>query len=159
MDRKKRVLPLFAILLTLALSTVTLIAENYATGIISIDLPANYHIAYSEHKKISSPIPGAKATMESSALFLSNEGKKIFLFYWSGDSSRNLGPMKAIKHREIKVAGKTCRLVETSMFMGLKQKVNAFFCKLNDKNTLMIYTPNLMSKNFQEFLQRISLEN
>jgi len=69
MDRKKRVLPLFEIMLTLTLSTVTLIAENYATGIISIDLPANYHIAYSEHKKISSPIPGAKATMESSALF------------------------------------------------------------------------------------------
>ncbi len=133
-------------------------AANHKIAFVNLDIPSDYHMVSSRQQEIPSPIPGAKATIESYAIFHSDKKGDIHLFVWQGDLPRDLGPMKSTASWPVKVDGIECEMAETSIFMGLEQKVAALFCPVDDRGRLMLYSPELSADDIRELLANISIE-
>ena len=115
------------------MNTVWLIA------ILTLTLPSEYAPRSSRTQSFALPGPPGMTTNEQFRSWAAPGGRELYLFYWT-PYARDLGPMAIASGFPAQVAGQQTRIVETTMFMGRKQRVLATHLGFQDQRAaVMIY--------------------
>ena len=81
--------------------------------------------------------------------------KGAHLFYWT-PAARDLGPMVVVSEFPARVAGQDTKIIETSMFMGTKQRVLVAHLGFKEKGSAMIYAIGLDRREFESILAGVT---
>jgi len=126
-------------------------------GGLSLSLPPGFvRQAYEESREPQLDIPGQFVDQ----VFASWEGpggRRFSLFYWSTYPPRDLGPMVAAKRWKVMIAGREAEVAETTMFMGLPQRVLVTWLEPPGRaGRFMMYAKNVPRETFEAILATMS---
>lgn len=128
------------------MTTVWLIA------ILSLTLPSEYRARSSTTESFPVPGPPGMTTNQEFRSWVAPGGRELYLFYWT-PYPRDLGPMAVAAEFPARVAGQDTKIIETSVFMGRKQRVLVAHLGFKDqKASAMIYAVGMDRKEFESIL-------
>lgn len=128
----------------------------WLAAILSLALPSEYRPQSSRSGSFPLPGPPGTVTHEEFRSWVAPGGKAIYLFYWT-PAARDLGPMAAESEVPARVAGEDTTIIETSMFMGRKQRVLVTHLGFEDqKASAMIYAVGVDRREFEAILAGIT---
>jgi len=128
----------------------------WLVAILSLTLPSEYQPRATRTETFPLPGPAGAKTNEEFRSWLAPGGKELYLFYWT-PSARDLGPMAIAAEFPARVAGQDTKIIETSMFMGTKQRVLVAHLGFKDQRaSAMIYAIGLDRREFESILAGVS---
>ncbi len=128
----------------------------WLVAILSLALPSEYRPQSSRAQSFPLPGPPGTTTNEEFRSWVAPGGKAIYFFYWT-PSARDLGPMKVESEVPARVAGRDTTIIETSMFMGRKQRVLVTHLGFEDQRaSAMIYAVGVDRGEFESILAGIT---
>lgn len=128
----------------------------WLVAILSLTLPSEYRPESSRTQPFPIPGPPGTTTSEEFRSWAAPGGKALYLFYWT-PAARDLGPMVVVSRSPARVAGQDTEIIETSMFMGVKQRVLATHLGFEDqKASAMIYAVGVGHDEFESLLAGIT---
>ena len=120
---------------------------------LSLSLPPEYTPRDETSERIELPGPPGQFATQLFRSWSGPSGKAVYLFYWEPQAPRDLGPMQVAAKWPARVAGQQTEILETSMFMGQRQRV--FVVHLAFRNpdaTAMIYVTAMERSEFEAIL-------
>ena len=102
-------------------------------AILTLTLPSEYVPRSSRTQSFAMPGPPGMTTHEQFRSWAAPGGRELYLFYWT-PYPRDLGPMAIASEFPTHVAGQQTRIIETTMFMGRKQRVLATHLGFKDQS-------------------------
>jgi hypothetical protein len=128
----------------------------WLVAILSLTLPSEYQPRSTRTQSFPLPGPPGTRTNEEFRSWVAPGGKELYLFYWT-PSARDLGPMAVAAEFPARVAGQDTKIIETSVFMGTKQRVLVAHLGFKDqKASAMIYAVGLDRREFESILAGIT---
>lgn len=129
----------------------------WMVAILSLTLPNAYQLRSSTTESFPIPGPPGMTTKEEFRSWVAPGGRELYLFYWT-PYPRDLGPMATAAEFPARVAGRDTRIIETTMFMGRKQRVLVAHVGFPDrKGSAMVYAAGLDREEFAAILAGIAL--
>jgi hypothetical protein len=124
----------------------------WLVAILTLTLPADYQPQSNVTQSFSVPGPPGTKTTEVFRSWVAPGGKRLHVFCWT-PYPRDLGPMVVESEFPVRVAGQDTAILETSMFMGRKQRVLVAHLGFKDQKTsAMIYAVGMDRQEFQSIL-------
>jgi hypothetical protein len=128
----------------------------WLVAILSLTLPSEYQLRSNRTESFPLPGPPGMRTNEEFRSWVAPGGRTLTFFYWT-PSPRDLGPMAIVSQFPARVAGQDTRIIETSMFMGTKQRVLVAHLGFKDqKASAMIYAVGVDRREFESILAGIT---
>lgn len=128
----------------------------WLVAILSLTLPSEYRPRSNTTQSFPVPGPPGMTTNEEFRSWVAPGGKELYVFYWA-PYPRDLGPMAIAAEFPARVAGQDTKIIETSMFMGRKQRVLVAHLGFEDrKASAMIYAVGVDRREFESILAGIS---
>ena len=125
-------------------------------AVLTLTLPSEYVPRSSRTQSFALPGPPGMTTHEQFRSWAAPDGRELHLFYWT-PSPRDLGPMAIASEFPTQVAGQQTRIIETTMFMGRKQRVLATHLGFKDQSaSVMIYAVGMDRREFESLLAGIT---
>ena len=132
--------------------------KTWIVETLSLHLPASWELSSDSSERFELPgPPGFYATQEFRSWTAPGD-KALNVFYWVPLPPHDLGPMKASREWEVNVGGQPRTVYETSMYMGMPQRVLVTSLELAKPHaTVTIYARGLTPSEFEEILSRIRI--
>ena len=128
----------------------------WLVAILSLTLPNTYQPRDSTTQSFPLPGPPGMTTKQEFRSFVAPGGKELYVFYWT-PYPRDLGPMTVAAEFPARVAGQATKIIETTMFMGLKQRVLAAHAGFPDaRGSAMFYARGMDREEFATILAGIT---
>lgn len=125
-------------------------------AILSLTLPNAYQLRSDTTESFRVPGPPGLTTKEEFRSWVAPGGRQLYVFYWT-PYPRDLGPMSVAAEFPARVAGQDTRIIETTMFMGVKQRVLVTHLGYPDlKGSVMIYAVGMDRQEFEALLAGIT---
>jgi len=133
-------------------------AMIWFVALLSLSLPAEYRLSGNSSERVSIPGPPGFYATEEFRSWQAPGGRAIHLFFWVPRAPRDLGPMKVAAEWPVMVAGQNTKVVETSLFMGRKQRVLVTYLHFFDPEAnAMLYASGVDRKEFEALLSGIKI--
>jgi hypothetical protein len=127
----------------------------WLVAILSLTLPSEYQLRDTRTESFPVPGPPGMRTNEEFRSWVAPGGRELTFFYWT-PYPRDLGPMAITSQVPARVAGQDTRIIETSMFMGTKQRVLVAHLGFKDqKASVMIFAKGVDRREFVSLLAGI----
>jgi hypothetical protein len=127
-------------------------ATVWLVAILSLTLPEAYALRSSTTESFPIPGPPGTTTKEEFRSWVAPGGRELYVFYWT-PYPRDLGPMAAAAEFPARAAGQETTIIETTMFMGRKQRVLVAHLGFPDvEGSAMIYTTGVDRQEFATIL-------
>lgn len=127
-------------------------------ALLSLSLPAEYRLEGNTSERVSLPGPPGYYTTEEFRSWQAPGGRSLYLFFWKPRPPRDLGPMTVAAEWPIMVAGQKTKVIETSLFMGRKQRVLVTYLNFADPEAkAMLYASGFDRKGFEAILSGLKL--
>lgn len=128
----------------------------WLVAILSLMLPSEYLARSNTTQSVPVPGPPGMRTNQEFRSWVAPGGRALYLFYWT-PYPRDLGPMAVASEFPARVAGQNTTIIETSMFMGRKQRVLVTHLGFQDQTaSVMIYTVGVDRREFESILAGIT---
>lgn len=128
----------------------------WLVAVLSLTLPNSYQLRSSTAENFPLPGPPGMTTKQEFRSWVAPDGRELMAFYWT-PYPRDLGPMAIAAEFPARVAGQSTNIIETTMFMGLKQKVLVAHLGFPEvKGSAMIYARGMDREEFAAILAGIS---
>jgi hypothetical protein len=128
----------------------------WLVAILSLTLPDVYQLRSSRTESFPIPGPPGMTTKEEFRSWAAPGGRELYVFYWT-PYPRDLGPMAVGAEFPARVAGQDTRIIETTMFMGQKQRVLVAHVAFQDlQGSAMIYASGINREEFASILAGIA---
>lgn len=125
-------------------------------AILSLTLPNAYQLRSNTAESFRVPGPPGMTTKEEFRSWVAPGGRQVNVFYWT-PYPRDLGPMAIAAEFPARVAGQDTRIIETTMFMGVKQRVLVTHLGFPElKGSAMIYAVGVDRQEFDAILAGIA---
>lgn len=132
--------------------------STWIIAILSFSLPAEYVLVGNSSEQIARRGPPGQFATEEFRSWEAPGGKFAALFYWVPMAPRDGGPMVAASETPAVVAGQETKIIETSMFMGVSQKVLVTHLHFSHpESTAMIYAKGLSIEEFRALLANLNV--
>ena len=132
---------------------------TWIIALISLSLPQEFTLVgnSTELSQVTHAPPGVMASEEFRS-WQSPQGKQVYLFYWAPYPVRDSGPIVSAREYPVIVAGQKTKIIETSQFMGKKQRVLVSHLQFkNPESSAMIYASGISLDEFRSILDHISV--
>jgi hypothetical protein len=128
----------------------------WLVAILSLTLPNAYQLRSSTTESFPMPGPPGMTTKEEFRSWVAPGGRELYLFYWA-PYPRDLAPMAVAAEFPARVAGQDTRIIETTLFMGRKQRVLVAHAGFPDrKGSALIYAVGMDREEFAAILAGIT---
>lgn len=132
--------------------------STWIIAILSFSLPAEYVLVGNTSERIERRGPPGQYATQEFRSWEAPGGKFAALFYWVPSAPRDGGPMVAASETPAVVAGQETKIIETSMFMGVSQRVLVTHLHFsNPESRAMIYAKGLSNEEFRALLANLSV--
>jgi hypothetical protein len=134
---------------------VQIMTTVWLVAILSLTLPSEYQLRSNNTDSFPVPGPPGMRTSEEFRSWVAPGGRTLYFFYWT-PYPRDLGPMAIVSESPARVAGQDTKIIETSLFMGTKQRVLVAHLGFKDqKASAMIYAAGVDRGEFESILAGI----
>ena len=124
----------------------------------ALRLPSEYTLKHESQRKHELPGPPGYYAIEHHASWTAPEAKELNFFFWLPRAPHPGGPMVAAAEWNIRVAGYETSLIETSMFMGLSQKILVTHLHPTEPNAdILIFANGILRADFETILGGIEI--
>lgn len=131
-------------------------ATVWLVALLSLTLPAEYRLQSNTTQAFPMPGPPGTKTNEEFRSWTASGGRQLCLFYWT-PYPRDVGPMAVAAKYPARVAGQDTTIIETSLFMGQKQRVLVTHLGFKDQQgSAMIYAVGIDRKEFESLLSGVA---
>jgi hypothetical protein len=128
----------------------------WLVAILSLTLPSEYQLRSNTTQSFPLPGPPGMKTSEEFRSWVAPGGRELYFFYWT-PYPRDLGPMAVESEHPVHVAGQDTTIIETSMFMGRKQRVLVAHLGFKDqRGSAMIYAVGIDRAEFESLLAGVT---
>ena len=115
-------------------------AALWLLAALALSLPPDFRPRDETSERIELPGPPGQFATQVFRSWSGPSGKAVYLFYWEPRAPRDLGPMQVAAKWPARVAGQQTEILETSIFMGQRQRVLVVHLGFSDPEaTAMIY--------------------
>lgn len=128
----------------------------WLVAILSLTLPDAYQLRSSTTESFPLPGPPGMTTREEFRSWVAPGERQLYVFYWT-PYPRDLGPMATAAEFPARVAGQDTKIIETTMFMGRKQRVLVAHVGFPDRHgSAMVYAAGINREEFAAILGGIA---
>jgi len=130
----------------------------WLVAVLSLALPSEYSLGATSSERVALPGPPGFSATEEFRSWRAPGGKTLHLFFWVPRAPRDLGPMAVTAEWPASIAGQSTKVIETSIFMGRKQRVLVTYLHFtNPEANAMLYASGLDRPEFEALLSGVKI--
>ncbi len=132
--------------------------NTWIIALLSFSLPPEYALVGNTSERIERHGPPGQFATQEFRSWQAPGDKFAALFYWEPSAPRDGGPMVIAGRTPAVVAGQKTAIIETSMFMGITQRVLVTHLNFTQPTaTVMIYAKGLSIEEFRAMLANLTI--